>query len=308
MSTDQNADKTVNQPVPNPNLNPNPGVPSGGALNLDSPITVGGKAYTVAELLEARKNLDSLQGQVSELKQYKENAGKLLTPTTPKEEQAKSMRYLMTQQGYTPQQIEEYIGKTFSDDGGQGDGADDTAEGGDPRLDEVMQAVEQQRRELVRMNLENLNKQVTGGLEQALQDAADSKLLLEKVGQRDKKDAETVRQSIIKDARARLVRSLEQRKALTGKFDPSWIGEESKKAVAEATNIFKAVVGDFKGLGRAPSVGEDLSSLLDGKPPVAPPNPKGRKDEVLTGLRDYNRDRLLRAAAETASQGGNSYL
>ena len=76
------------------------------ALNLDSTVKVDGEEVSVRDLISARD-------EVVQLKEYNQHAKTLISPTGSDDlSRENAVRYLMTQEGYTSQDIEEYISWT----------------------------------------------------------------------------------------------------------------------------------------------------------------------------------------------------
>ena len=73
------------------------------AMNLDSTIQVDGEEVSVKDLLNARD-------EAAKLREYNEHAKTLIAPAgSDTETRENAVRYLMTQEGYSPADIEEYI-------------------------------------------------------------------------------------------------------------------------------------------------------------------------------------------------------
>ena len=75
-------------------------------INLDATVQVDGQEVSIKELINSRD-------EVSQLKEYNEQARKLMSPNgTNDQSREQAIRYLMDQEGYTPDDINQYINWT----------------------------------------------------------------------------------------------------------------------------------------------------------------------------------------------------
>ena len=72
------------------------------SLDLDQTIQVNGEQVSIQDLLASRQ-------RANELEEYKKHASQIMRGEGGMGTKEESTRYIMTQEGYTPDQIEEYV-------------------------------------------------------------------------------------------------------------------------------------------------------------------------------------------------------
>ena len=281
------------------------------SINLDSTVQVDGQEISIKELINTRD-------EVEQLKEYNEQARKLMSPTgTNDATREQAIRYLMTQEGYTPDDINQYINWT-NEMGQEPEQQYEQPQYEEPQPQEglteeqlqqqyyqeqMMREQDQARmREIEarqsRIGTEMMKKEMSNAIDSTMASNDQiSKLLGINEESGDRKDV--IRQEV----EAAMMASLRQRRASGENFNNSWFTEEAGKAAKTVYDKFSSVIGDPDKIQRAPETAAQDS--LFNKPPVDPPKYERGDDmgKINNKTRDWTLDTLLRGAQEGAAGG-----
>ena len=281
------------------------------SINLDSTVQVDGQEISIKELINTRD-------EVAQLKEYNEQARKLMSPTgTNDATREQAIRYLMTQEGYTPDDINQYINWT-NEMGQEPEQQYEQPQYEEPQPQEglteeqlqqqyyqeqMMREQDQARmREIEarqsRIGTEMMKKEMSNAIDSTMASNDQiSKLLGINEESGDRKDV--IRQEV----EAAMMASLRQRRASGENFNNSWFTEEAGKAAKTVYDKFSSVIGDPDKIQRAPETAAQDS--LFNKPPVDPPKyEKGDSmGDINVKTRDWTLDTLLRGVREGAAGG-----
>ena len=288
------------------------------AMNLDSTIQVDGEEVSVKDLLNARD-------EASRLREYNDHAKTLISPAgSDNETRETAVRYLMTQEGYSPADIEEYIQFTNNPPAvepepqpqmqepqipepqgmNEMDEIDRQQQLYEARQEQLMREQEQQRMANIedrqqRLGAEMMKKELNSALDKTMNSHESiAKLMgLESGGDYRK---EVLRHEV----EASMLDSLRRRRTAGENFNPSWFAEEAGKAAKSVYDKFSSVIGDPDKIQRAPETATENDSLFN-KPPVDPPKYEKGDDmgAINTKARDWTLDTLLRSANDGATGG-----
>tara|TARA_R100000664_G_scaffold33888_2_gene52532 strand:+ start:4205 stop:5122 length:918 start_codon:yes stop_codon:yes gene_type:complete len=281
------------------------------SINLDSTVQVDGQEISIKELINTRD-------EVEQLKEYNEQARKLMSPTgTNDATREQAIRYLMTQEGYTPDDINQYINWT-NEMGQEPEQQYEQPQYEEPQPQEglteeqlqqqyyqeqMMREQDQARmREIEarqsRIGTEMMKKEMSNAIDSTMASNDQISKLLgineESGGRKD-----VIRQEV----EAAMMASLRQRRASGENFNNSWFTEEAGKAAKTVYDKFSSVIGDPDKIQRAPETAAQDS--LFNKPPVDPPKYERGDDmgKINNKTRDWTLDTLLRGAQEGAAGG-----
>ena len=281
------------------------------SINLDSTVQVDGQEVSIKELINTRD-------EVAQLKEYNEQARKLMSPTgTNDATREQAIRYLMTQEGYTPDDINQYINWT-NEMGQEPEQQYEQPQYEEPQPQEglteeqlqqqyyqeqMMREQDQERmREIEarqsRIGTEMMKKEMSNAIDSTMSSNDQISKLLgineESGGRKD-----VIRQEV----EAAMMASLRQRRASGENFNNSWFTEEAGKAAKTVYDKFSSVIGDPDRIQRAPETAAQDS--LFNKPPVDPPKYEKGDDmgKINNKTRDWTLDTLLRGAQEGAAGG-----
>lgn len=291
------------------------------AINLDSTVKVDGEEISVRDLISARD-------EAVQLKEYNRHAQTLISPKGSDDlSRENAVRYLMTQEGYTSQDIEEYITWTNQEPEApqeqpvtqpESELEFQTEESYDPdqlllqqqqeqyriQQEQYMQEQEQQRLNQIedrqqRLGAEMMKKELNNALNATIDNDENIKKLMgiESGGEN--------RQEVLKhEVEAAMLESLRTRRAAGENFNPAWFSEEAGKAAKTVYDKFRSVIGDPDKIQRSPETATDSDSLFN-KPPVNPPTyEKGDSmGDINVKTREWTLDTLLRGARDGAAGG-----
>ena len=311
----------VENPVPEPQQPDTPEAPQAEnaptdspALNLDSKISVDGQEVTVNQLLQSRKENEYLM-------EYQKHASKLMRADgVSAEDREQSVRWVMTAEGYNPEQIEEYVGlmsqmqqqpeqpspeQPAAEQQQQPENQhDDTrAREMEERMAQQEQALRQQQVAQMRRNLDSAVEQTMGSSEQisSLVDAA------KRLGGDD--NATSSRAALRADLERETVTELKRMRASGVNVDDRSFAEAANKAAEMVANRYRAVIGDPNLVRRAPETDSGQDTFVSNKPIETPEFQKG-KDTFITAqdkVRKFTEDSLNKLATEIDS-GGKSRI
>jgi len=296
----------VNAPeVPTPQVQEQTPAPPA-EINLDSKITFEGKEVSVNDLIQQSR-------EVENLREYRENATTLMQgENVPEEKREKAMRYLLSQEGYASNQIEDYINAARQ----QTMTPENTTPDNAPEMPQQNQINEQEQRRISEMEqrqnklgVEMMRRDLDSAVERTMSDNPRIQSLIAKskelVGDADIEDRIN---NIRDEVRRSTMDSMRNRKSRGETFDNSWFNQETDKAADAVFERIRSVIGDPDKIQRAPETASDADSFVN-KPPVAEPTfEKGdNMGTATTKSHDWTVDALARLADET-SQGGESRL
>jgi hypothetical protein len=263
---------------------------------------VGGESITVGELVDMAK-----RGVAAE--EYSSYASTLMRPDASESDREQAVRFLMTQEGYNPEQIENYVSALQGREEAQS--AQDHQEA---RQDDKF--AQYQRYTEDRMNrLEQKQSQVgvdflRTRMREAVQNTMDNsdvvKTLIRKSEELNGPEgAEDRKVSIQAQLETQLVENLRARKSKGENFEVSWFNEEVNRAADTIYNRIRSVIGDPDKIGRSPETVAGAEMLFSNRQPVE--EPKYTSGDNIGTLdskaRDWNTDTLSRLAMDLSSGG-----
>ena len=270
-------------------------------INLDSKITFDGQEVSISALIEQNR-------EVGRLREYRENATSLMQgETIPVERREKAMRYLLSQEGYAPDQIDEYIQAS------RGVPMEQPAQDPQPQqhemsAEEKLRISEIENRQ-AQLNVEMMKRDLDASIERTMESNPRIKSLIGKSKELVGDEGLDARVEAIRDeVRRATMDSMRNRKSRGERFDNSWFIQETDKAADAVFERIRSVIGDPDKIQRAPETASDADSFVN-KPPVAEPTfEKGdNMGTATTKSHDWTTDTLARLA-EDVSQGGESRL
>lgn len=284
------------------------------SLDLDSTIKVDGKEVSVKDLIDSRN--ENLQ-----LKEYNEQARKLISPNnTDEESREKAVRFLMTEEGYSPDDINEYINWTNEVQEGNVEGQEEPVyqvpeydgtqqENSNEDLqqqyyqEKMMREQEQQRMSEIeerqaRIGTEMMKKEMSNALDSIM---ASNEQVSKLMGVNQDNEGRTA--VLRQEVESAMMDSLRKRRASGENFSNSWFSEEAGNAAKTVYDKFSSVIGDPDLIQRAPETATEDS--LFNKPPVDPPKYEtgDSMGDINIKTREYTLDTLLRGAREGAAGG-----
>jgi hypothetical protein len=287
------------------------------AINLDTPVRVGGQDIPLSELVKAREDLEYLKQDYSKLVSFRDATTKVMRPDVDPTIKEQAARQLLVDMGYRGDEVDQYVSEWMD---AQNQGAemasDDTTndeDGGDEDnsaeqvAEAIMRAQQEAQRtseQLNRMRAEQLNSRMNTQIMMGLDLNPDARTMLGKLEEINGKEASSAaRAAFERDIRQQTLENLKNRRAAAGTFEEAWISEESARATNEVLAKYRSVIGDPNRLGRAPetAVGE---SILSSKPIQAPRwKPGVSAGDIESALDAFNKDALARLAAGTDAGG-----
>ena len=285
------------------------------AMNLDSTVKVDGQEVSIKDLLASRE-------EATKLKEYADNARVLVSPGNASEsEREQAVRYLMSQEGYAPEDIDAYVGWTKSMEQQQQEPTpdynyppDQTPLEGEQTEEQyyqqeqarIMAEQEQQRISNLedkqqRLGAEMMRKELDTAINNTLASNDHIKKLLGVGGDKESSQREAIIRGEVETA---VMDNLRKRRASGEHFDKKWFGEEAGHAAQAVYDKFRSVIGDPDKIQRAPETAAESENLFT-KKPVAPPSYEQGDDmgSLKDKVHDWTLDTLLRGAAEDAAGG-----
>lgn len=299
----ENETPTPQQAAPTPEVaTPPSGEQSPASINLDSKITFEGKEVSVGDLIKENQ-------RISGLEEYQQNARTLMAGEQSSLDQRESaMRYLLSKEGYSPDQIETHIQTARGMMDTPETPQESPAPGPQPNPQDearIRQMEDQQNR----MNVDMLRRDLDTAVQGVMGSNDKIKTLIEKSKQLAGDEGLEGRISNIRDEVKRATMdNLRARKSRGERFDNSWFNQETNKAADAVYERIRSVIGDPDKIQRAPETASDADSFVN-KPPVAEPTfEKGdNPGTALNKSHDWTVDTLSRLA-DDVSQGGESRL
>lgn len=281
------------------------------SMDLDSTIKVDGEEISVRELLNSRD-------ENTQLREYNDNAKLLISPNAGDDNSRETaIRYLMTKEGYSPQDVEEYINWT-----------NDTTEEMSPQTPNQNPQIQQEQVEYdpaaqqyyeEQMRMQENEKMRLGELEErqsrissemmkaemnkALDTSFTSSDQIKKLMGIHEEDSS--REQVLKtEVESLMIEGLRKRRQAGENFNKNWFTEEAGKATKLVYDKFRSVIGDPDKIQRSPETATDSDSLFN-KPPVDPPKYEKGDDmgDINVKARDWTLDTLLRGAREDTAGG-----
>jgi len=261
-------------------------------VNLDQKVTIDGETYTAAQMAQTiRENQN--------LREYQEAASNLMRQQGElNTEREADLRYVMTYEGYTPEQIEEYIGSMRGQNMPQDQqGQPQQAPQEDPRVDQL-----NHRLEALQGKLSNAVSAVT---------SQDSLASISNAFKRVHGDeGHSERMAVIsEDVQRETLSQLRKVRAAGGEINDSTIKTASETAAKSVADRYRTVIGDPDKLGRAPETAAGQTAFYQKKPVELPKFEPGKDTTgtVYDKARKFAEDSLLDIAADV-STGGNTKL
>ena len=269
-------------------------------VDLDQKIRVGGEEYSAKQLAETAENYENLREYAEQLEGFRDATSRLMNPETSPEVKKQDARALLTEMNYAPEQINEWV-KIYDEETPMAENPGQTPAPPqpvmDPRTDQINDQMLKMRAQMLQQNLEN-------SLTSAIESDADSKMLIEWLGNnRQAEEAKVAKESISERVKAQALENLRSRRNQAGSFDDNWVGEEVQRAASKVAKDMLTVIGDTSKIGRVPETAGQ-TEVLHRKEPVKVPDTKGKSfGDVEAQLRDWTSDQILRSLSDP---GGDS--
>jgi hypothetical protein len=283
------------------------------AIDLDATVKVDGEEISVRDLLTSRD-------EATKLKEYNEHAKTLISSGQHSDQDREtSVRYLMSQEGYTPEEINEYVNWS-QDVGTDAPAAQPVYEQPTPVAQEeevpqnedyyqqyqqetAMREQENQRMHEIeerqhRLGADMMKKELSTAIDTTLtNNEYIQKLMSIESGGENRKG---VLKNEIENA---TLEGLRIRRAGGESYSNAWFAEEASKAAQLVYDKFRSVIGDPDKIQRSPETATNSDSLFN-KPPVEPPKyEKGdNMGDINVKAREYTLDHLLRGAQDTGGE------
>lgn len=267
-------------PVETPPLNAPTQDSGAGRPSIDQEITLSdGTTLPLHEILRRAEAADGLAA-------YKEHAGALLRGQEDPVAREASVRHVMSEEGYTPEQIEDYV-MQLREESNQPTGGSQGMEPGmeaptpsgvfgendfqspQPSYDDLRRRVDEMEGRQNQTNVEQMRVRLDQEVSKTLDGHHGLRILLEK-SQVLNGEGDEARKYIAEELERQTMDFLRVRKARGEAFNPGWFAEESAKAAEAVFKKYRSVIGDPDKLQRAPETESGQESLLR-KPPLPPP-------------------------------------
>jgi len=268
--------------------------PTPQSMNMDSTVRVGGEDYSVADLVDMAK-------RGAQAEEYSSHASVLMRPDASDSEKETSIRYLMDREGYTPEQIEDYVANLNNnqaqDNQGQNEGPD-PFEQYQRQMESRMNKLEEKQS---KVGIDFLRSRLGETVSKAMQENSQIQTLLNKSRELNGDEGFADREKNIKaQLEAQIIDNLRTRKGRGETFNVSWFNDEANSAADTIYNRIRSVIGDPDKIGRSPETASETEMLFSNTKPVAEPTyEKGDTvGSVDTKVRDWNTDALSRLAVD----------
>lgn len=258
----------------------------GGSVDANAKVKVGDKEYTVAELVQAAKESQTLKAERDAYKSKTEKFVRLLDKNLPVSDRRDILVEWFKEGGYSHAEATEMANRELA--GGVSDEGDEEPEEEDEdntTLKEIKE-LKAQIQSLQERTNEDFRRTALERLSQAIEDRLGKNERFRKAFEREKrldriddeterktaKDAiETLRSNAKSGVRRRAEDIIRQQYRETGTFDPAWIDKAVEKAVADEAETQKAVIALIQGVGKTPeTVPTELRDFLTREPKKAP--------------------------------------
>ena len=282
------------------------------SVDLNATVEVNGKQVPVSELI-------TQASQVDELKSFRSAASALMKgDTLPTEERENAMRHLLSAEGYSPAQIENYIAdsREYYEPAGE-ERYEETmdrpenqahAPAPTPNVDEgARQQLEEMQRQNNQMQVDMLKTNLANAMDKTMASNPSIHTLMGKSKELAGEEGYESRVQGIKEEVQRIaLDSMRQRRSRGEKFDKSWFDEETNKAADTVYQRIRSVIGDPDKIQRAPETASDAERFIS-KPPMAKPQYEmgDNMGTVSDKSHDYTVDALSRLSADLGLGGEN---
>ena len=279
--------------------------------NSETTIEWNGQQLTPEQVKEMMYQRDV---ELEKLKDYNSHASKLFTSNYADEaEKLNSVKYLLQKEGYSPEQISEYV-NSLANENVQPEPQIEEAivpeeTPAQPNRNEEYEAILRQQQEKIQQLEENQRKLTSGDLKKDLNTSVETVFntnkeinnLLQRFNSLNNSEGKDQRSELMKqEIMKETMENLRKRKLSGGMFDKSWFAEETNRAADSVVAKFRTVIGDPNKIQRSPETESEFHSFLNSKPVEAPsfePSDRvmGRGD---TKVKTFTTDALSRLAAE----------
>lgn len=263
------------------------GEPANPAANPAAPAAPENKGAPAASATPAEPVVSAKE--FARLRALEEASGILIRGDTSPEKRKEAMIFIMEQNHYTPEQIQEALTR-----GGE------PAPTGEP--DPVVQAVQQNANELRQIRI----NQVRRSMDEATQKTFDPKgpvgLLLGELATArgtafDKDKVEKMLTARFRDQVATRLR--DRTRNGTVQYQDSWMGEEASTVAAAIAEEYRTAIGDVSLIGRAPETVSGEDEFLKSAPKTPPKYKDGMNPgDMQAQAHDFTVDALTRLTFE----------
>lgn len=299
----------------------------GGGSPAPAPETGGGGEAQIPlsraeydKLMRQASKAQELEGRVKEAEQDWGHVRNLLRPGGDPSQVEDSIRKVMLKEGYSPEEVEEYIEEQRQDDGGGYDDDEYDANDGDEELDDAEQFIVNTREEISQLKAHSqqiernrleglLNENVIMSLDRRSELGklveALAPSLAEEGGETDK--VQELRRTLLGDVKRETLERLRIRRIREGgRWNDSWIQEEAANAAKSVHGKYRLIVPNPSKLGRSSDFSAEQDYVTNTQPVKAPEYKRGMNPaDVSREARGWAVDQLLRASAE-AERGSKS--
>ncbi len=274
------------------------------SLNLDQTIQVNGEQVSVQDLLAARE-------KANELEEYRRHASHIMRSEGGFAEKEESTRYIMSQEGYSPDQIEEYIqaSKQYETQVQQSNQPQQNSQPQpDDRVTQLEQRLGQAEEQAAKQKLEQMRGQLKSGVDQVAASEPIQQILEASKRINGDTDVEKTATLLKQDIERETLTLLKRERAAKGSISDDSFAKAAQQAAESVSNRYRAVIGDPNSLGRAPQTGMTPDLLYQKKPVEDPKYTAGENPgQVYDKARNFAEQSLLNIAADLSS-GGESKL
>jgi hypothetical protein len=270
-------------------------------INLDTPISVGGKAYTVAQLVEMQQKATALEEQLKSLKELESTVRKIWgkDASNDEKETREAMVGVLMRAGHTKEEAEKILGGVEGEEPSVGGG------GGGTKREKEKEKGTQGGTLHNQVTAEVIRDWVESDTKAALLGNKEMKAIVEGITRRDGEEAGA---RVLEMAMAELLgaegrggpvdAAMYDRYKRGQTFSRSWIKEEASKLVPTLAQKFRLFTGDPNALGKTPAMSAGLPFALADKPVEQPAiGPGVDAGTQSLAFRNYMDDRLTRMAA-----------
>jgi len=288
------------------------------SITLEDEIEIDGRVYTLGEIMEAKQGYDTLNQEVEGLREFKTHTNALMSNNLDSDDRLKAARVVLSESGYTPEQIENYVAEYEQAMNGEEDDYDYDEEEdtesyeeespeimsqNDPRIDEARRMAEESSNQLKQYRMEMLQKEMQRGINSAIDNNRDLGVILGRLNDDDNQEAfNNAKGRLEQQIHDQTLKMLQERRSREGNFSESWVEETAKQAADEVVGTYRTVIGDIDSIGRAPETvsGE---TQLSSTPPVPEPTYKEgmNRGDVDSAVTNWTTDALSRLAEESSA-------
>tara|TARA_Y100001963_G_scaffold150565_1_gene231887 strand:- start:7662 stop:8582 length:921 start_codon:yes stop_codon:yes gene_type:complete len=278
--------------------------PAAPNLNLDATVQVDGTEVTVGQLIDVAK-------QAAGVHEYNQHASKLMQQNASDQDKETAVRYLMSAEGYQPDQIDEYVASLKNEQVQVETPTQETMEQPqmpDPLSNENKQRLESLEQNQRRMNADFLRQNLNETIDRVMESNPKIRTLLDKGQEMNPESNVDERRSSLRSQIERtLMDNVRTRKGRGENFNLSWFSDEASKAADNIYNRISTVIGDPNKIGRAPETASGVESFFANKKPVEAPEfqPGDNLGNADSKAREYNVDTLGRLAQDLSTGDGS---